>query len=777
MLQSIKDTMDAGAAFIGRCCASFANFWLQVKDLRIIFLVLAFTSTLLIGLDPGQDVLRDITDVANSSTAGFLLQPVAARWAALLFFCVIAGLNAWYWSHLLYKSRQGEEPPWFRRVRRGLGLLPLASIVIALPISVNLRWWEIYKGLILFAVAAVLLLAFFMTRHTIGQLIDKKIGDALSRKTAFQGGHWARGDVIFMLVTTLSSLVIFVVLLLPGARTSIGWFLGPGAVTFMAVSCIIPITSILIYYTRAHGVPVISLGLAAFVVFSICNDNHGVRSLQGDPARPLDVEKALIKWEKHVDAHAPLVIVAAAGGASRAAYWTSTVLRSLDEVTADAFSKHTFAISSVSGGSLGAIGYAAWRSEHDVEKRACFMQAFFGEDYLSPTIIGMLYPDLLQRFLPFPLMPSRSTYLEESWEKGWSRAMATCGVQDKKTNPISKDFLGIWRELNGEAPISRWTPIVLANGTHVQSGRRIITAPIQITANAFDDAIDFFEEFGFPVRASTAAHNSARFPVVSPAGTLKGRNGPKGHIVDGGYFENGGLETAYDLARTIRRLRSQRHIVVVEISNDDMRHPAQSARRNGSYEALAIAPIKPVGLTPLNEITSIIEGLYNTRSARGDLVAKRVSDAHGSGLLNTSYFHIPLEPVCADKKPRSKGEACVDQRRTTMSWLISMGSKFAMDIRLNTSPESIPTLVDDLQYNKRLSDELKEFLLNAFNQSEKERKKISEIKQLFAPPFFTADQGSSLHEDAMALPPGFQTEPGKPRVIQGITNNRMAPIR
>ena len=39
-------------------------------------------------------------------------------------------------------------------------------------------------------------------------------------------------------------------------------------------------------------------------------------------------------------------------------------------------------------------------------------------------------------------------------------------------------------------------------------------------------------------RASTAIHNGARFPLVSPSGGLAGH----GHVIDGGYFDNSGAE-------------------------------------------------------------------------------------------------------------------------------------------------------------------------------------------------------------------------------------------
>lgn len=109
--------------------------------------------------------------------------------------------------------------------------------------------------------------------------------------------------------------------------------------------------------------------MAAALIFSLWLDNHDLRLSTADltaaKQRPL-IERAATRWFDHVDRiHPPagsedrvipLVIVATAGGASRAAYWTGTVLAALQE-GAPKFTDHLFAISSVSGGSLGAAAF------------------------------------------------------------------------------------------------------------------------------------------------------------------------------------------------------------------------------------------------------------------------------------------------------------------------------------------------------------------------------------------------------------------------------------
>ena len=53
-----------------------------------------------------------------------------------------------------------------------------------------------------------------------------------------------------------------------------------------------------------------------------------------------------------------------------------------------------------------------------------------------------------------------------------------------------------------------------------------------------------------PIRLATAAHMSARFTYVSPAGSVC-NNDETYHVVDGGYFENSGGLTATEIIDVI----------------------------------------------------------------------------------------------------------------------------------------------------------------------------------------------------------------------------------
>jgi hypothetical protein len=88
----------------------------------------------------------------------------------------------------------------------------------------------------------------------------------------------------------------------------------------------------------------------------------------------------------------------------------------------------------------------------------------------------------------------------------------------------------------------------------------------------FIDSLDALDVLGDDVRASTAAHNSARFSYVSPAGDL---GGDRGSVIDGGYFENYGALTALEIARAasyelnvVRKENPKVKLVIVMISSD-----------------------------------------------------------------------------------------------------------------------------------------------------------------------------------------------------------------
>jgi hypothetical protein len=136
------------------------------------------------------------------------------------------------------------------------------------------------------------------------------------------------------------------------------------------------------------------------------------------------------------------------------------------------------------------------------------------------------------------------------------------------------------------------------NGTSEATGGRIVTTPLEATyqlnaeqpcptirgergctlfveADRIQDLLTSGGSTKKPdssfddVLLSTAAHNSARFPLISPPGSIRNTDGViVDRIVDGGYFENSGALGAKELALGIRAIDPSLLPFVLIISND-----------------------------------------------------------------------------------------------------------------------------------------------------------------------------------------------------------------
>jgi hypothetical protein len=391
---------------------------------------------------------------------------------------------------------------------------------------------------------------------------------------------------------------------------------------------------------------------------------------QGPDARPT-VKNAAIAWYAQArtafaQAHhgevdqsdrVPMVIVATAGGGIRAAYWTATVLEKIKEdLGPDGLRPYLFAISGVSGGSVGATAFDAALANSD--EAACGKECvrsteYLREDFLAPTLASGIFKDVPASFLPDLGQDDRAAALEQGFEH------ASQGL-------LERPFLSLFPYDHGKA--APWRPILLLNATHEESGKRIITSHVLIERNVFVDALDGLHVLDGDVRASTAAHNSARFSYISPAGNLGRRKGPaeesgswrltdtsswkrwlaswNGSVIDGGYFENYGALTALELARAAKASlieeKANVKLVILMISSDPDLAQAHTVVRiqepKGGKECLVSSnerePETPaqspnylsvgpgqVANAWVNEFAAPLQGVESAREAHGNRAA------------------------------------------------------------------------------------------------------------------------------------------------------------
>ena len=279
----------------------------------------------------------------------------------------------------------------------------------------------------------------------------------------------------------------------------------------------------------------------------------------------------------------PVVVVSAYGGANRAAVWSMAMLQALNGPEASGpLNRHIFAFSGVSGGSLGSVTYAFHIDrvlDDTAEQVAWPLPKAATHDLLAPTISYFFNVDLLKRFDVGPLrlaLSDRNEILERTFEKWWQAEWKLDHMQ--KTG-----LLAAHQASDGRMPH------LLLNGVDSRSGRRVLTSTLDVQETMFPDTQDFFLRFGRDIRPATAVMNSARFPLISPAGRYlahlkkcevqeEGKICPlqmRHQIIDGGYYENSGVQTAFELARAIDGIAdafAQEHgwkpvPVIVAISN------------------------------------------------------------------------------------------------------------------------------------------------------------------------------------------------------------------
>src|SRR6185295_14296942 len=222
---------------------------------------------------------------------------------------------------------------------------------------------------------------------------------AILRATAILG-------LLFVILTAIAPLVA-------------GKLFPSPALLMLSVLLWVGVGSFLAYVFDSRRVPLAATFILLAIVFSLWNDNHTVRTLDGPLAARQPVDRTFTAWSarlaakyKDKEATHPVFVVATEGGGIRAAYWTTAVLAALAD-RAPQFSDHLFAISSVSGGSLGAAVFTALvaddtrtgvvdacrgKVQDRTYRRA--VQQILGHDFLAPTLASMLHADFVQRFLP-----------------------------------------------------------------------------------------------------------------------------------------------------------------------------------------------------------------------------------------------------------------------------------------------------------------------------------------------------------------------------------------
>jgi hypothetical protein len=613
--------------FIQRFWWWIRDHYRQLKPCRFSFLVALIACPVFLCVAQGTEVLRTV----GEGMAGdqWYVPRVCGFFAALVLWAVCS----WYAARVLLSFNF----PGSQRIVRSnfaethaprvLGIAPI--LIVGAGFFVASKSYDAgttpWRWLIGFAVFCVFLaVVFYLLLILRRKLLKDSRSQNVARVRDLSPGTFAGLGAI-----ALVSLVLFLGSTI--APVEFAQFIGLGTILLLAASSWVALGSFFVFLGLRFQFPFIAVAVLLALLFSLWNDNHVIREVPAQPGERVSVLKAFDTWYQGVEtnhgagtAH-PLYIVATEGGGIRAAYWTAILLGEIQDRNPN-FGAHVFAISGVSGGSLGATVFNALLAEPNPGSFKFKDKAhlILGRDFLSPTLASMLYPDLLQRFLPWPI-PSfdRGRSLELGWEKAWRDTMGN--------DRFAGSFVDLW------PPASpKWMPALFLNGTSVEKGNRIITSNLLIRNNFLDaeDAADKLASYSLDatkatchIPLSTAAHMSARFTFVSPAGHF-----PDGsRIVDGGYFENSGATTAYEIATRIKDWCAFKKIAnvqvkVIMISNDPRKSSIMIAPAKPAPEPAGPKRSESETVTGhfMSEVTSPLFTMMNTRTARGTYAQKGI---------------------------------------------------------------------------------------------------------------------------------------------------------
>jgi hypothetical protein len=523
----------------------------------------------------------------------------------------------------------------------------------------------------------------------------------------------------------LALFIGFVLAFVAGAENVARVFARSMAVPFILGGWL-PFLSYLSGVGRACRTPLIVLFFASVASATfLFGDNHDLRLVDAgkQAGHPVDtsslpLENAISTWKAAncLDS-APCprpIIVAAAGGASRAAFFTATVLGYLLDgkqsakaaLNPDKVRNQLFAISGVSGGSVGAVMITAalaetgkgaeqpcqpsstplwWRTETVKSWRDC-LEVLTSGDFLSADVLGFAFNDMLP--FPLPFLRDRAAVLEDSWRQHFDRMIPP--PPNSQCHGLDCPFLSL------RPTRAHWIPLLVLNGTSEAIGGRIITtllAPtyglpaqqcptinddgrchIFVQAERFHNLLPEQSAFN-DVRLSTAALNSARFPFISPAGTIRDKDRIVDRIVDGGYFENYGALSAKELALAVHAYDPSLFPLVVVISNDpdDLLSPDDDATRNPAQskplltEQKGKARTRISGPEPVTDIVTPIKTVVNARTAHGLLGVAELDSALRDAFAPRSCDGFIQVRVWPEQEADGSGTS----KAVSMSWWLS----------------------------------------------------------------------------------------------------------
>jgi len=446
--------------------------------------------------------------------------------------------------------------------------------------------------------------------------------------------------------------------------------IGSPALVCLSFACWLGIYTGLLYidsrFRKKIRVSVRGLLLIWIIINSIINNDHPVRA-NGDTgfinSRPSLqehfeswtknhlVDTSKINWIKDTtgtmtdllkqdSVYYPVYFITAEGGALRTGAFTAMLLARLQDLFPN-FKNHIYAFSTVSGGSVGISFFNAvtYLEPNGTAKAANYYQTvtskFFEQDQLSPVLAKLFYADLVNIFWPKNIEKfDRAIALEKAWEHSYANVFG----RSSDKNVFSTNFLSCYNNAETKHAI---LPAWFINTAEVETGLQCYISNVRATDFVLARQRDLLaEKIRYGINYSTAVNFSSRFPLFSPSAALYQNDDRTNHYVDGGYIENTGAKTMLEILQSlhdsIKTKRILPYVIQLKFSESDSSMFGQT--------------------TFLNEINSIITGIYNTRAGSSatytELLKREVASLKGQMIevpLPASSKDVPMSWVFSQK--------------------------------------------------------------------------------------------------------------------------------
>ena len=124
-------------------------------------------------------------------------------------------------------------------------------------------------------------------------------------------------------------------------------------------------------------------------------------------------------------------------------------------------------------------------------------------DFLSPTVAVMLFSDLFQQFVPYGFLNDRAIALERSVQAAWNFC--------EEGAWFGHPFRSLWANSPPYA-----VPLLFLNSTVVETGQRLIAAPVAIKELAGQAARPDYRTLGPEVPLSRCGARRRTSPTSAP---------------------------------------------------------------------------------------------------------------------------------------------------------------------------------------------------------------------------------------------------------------------